>query len=260
MATRADKAGRSRADGRAAEKLRRQKMFIGVGGVALLGLVGFQLSGLIGSSSSAPLQATARSAPPPAVPVGKQSRGSSTGSPSPVPRSIARLEARDLFVPQISSGAGLTAVAGNSVTPKAPAVRGRGFVSKDPFVPQVTVPSAPRLSPATGSAVGGGTGSAPAGVQDGGTYIVVLGLIPGNDKASEKAAGRAVVAAKNAGLKDVTANDIMPGTSTGGAHFTVFTGPYPSAAMAHTELLRALRNGYPGAHTEQIPSSSGGGF
>ncbi len=85
-------------------------------------------------------------------------------------------------------------------------------------------------------------------------------MIPGGGGASEKAAAHDVVAAKNAGLRDVAADEAVPGTTRMGTHFTVYTGPYPSAAMAQPELVRALRNGYPTAHTQRLPASSGKGF
>ncbi len=86
-------------------------------------------------------------------------------------------------------------------------------------------------------------------------------LDPGRStRASEKAAARALVAAKNAGLKDVVANDSVPGTSGSAPHFTIYTGPYQYESSAQTELTRALRNGYPHAHAFKLPSSSGKGF
>jgi len=42
-------------------------------------------------------------------------------------------------------------------------------------------------------------------------YIVVIGTIPTKGPAGLKAAARAVVAARNAGLKDVVANKALPG-------------------------------------------------
>ena len=49
MAGGADSGGRARAQEREAAKVREQKIFVAVAGVALVGLVGFQLPGLLGS-------------------------------------------------------------------------------------------------------------------------------------------------------------------------------------------------------------------
>ena len=69
-----------------------------------------------------------------------------------------------------------------------------------------------------------------------------------------------MVAADNAGLKDVAANDAVPGESGSSAHFTVYTGPYSDEATAEAELVRALRDGYPRAHAQLLPTTSGKGF
>ena len=171
---------------------------------------------------------------------------------------VSRLQGRDLFVPQVSAAsAGLGATA-TPVSARGPSVRAKKFVVKDPFVAQVTVPTAPAASAAT-IPVAPSLPATPTDIQAGGSYIVILGVIAGTGDASRKAAARAIVAAKNAGLKDVTANANVPGTG-GKPHYTVFTGPYPSAAMAHFELVRALRNGYPHARTEQFSSAAKKGF
>ena len=142
-------------------------------------------------------------------------------------------------------------------TSQGPPVRAKDFVVKDPFVQQIKVPTAPVGPPA--QIRPSSPAPAPKATAQGapGAYIVIIGTIPGKGAAGLKAAARAVVAAKNAGLKDVVANDALPGAK---GTFTVFTGPYPSAAEAHTELVRALRNGYPHATTERLKTTPAGGF
>jgi len=261
MASTSERARRAAQD-REALKLRRQKMFIAVGGGALLVVVGFQLLPALfgGSGSSSPSKS---SAPPPATAAAKHvshSTGSGPLSSSGLPRSVARLAPRDLFVPQIVVSLGGAATPA-SKTPAGPAVRARHFVAKDPFVPQITPPAAtPATSSLTQTPTGEGSGSSPSQVSGGAGYIVVLATIPGTGIASQKAAERAVVAARNAGLKDVVANDAVPGSSGSAPHFTVYTGPYQFESTVQTELVRALRNGYPKARAQALPSSSGRGF
>jgi hypothetical protein len=261
MASASERARRAAQD-REALKVRRQKMFIGAGGVVLLGVVGFQLlpalTGGSGSSAKSPAVPPAAAVATPA----SQSTGSNTLS-SALPRSVERLAPRDLFMPQIvvvGSGDAPSAAAGGKVL-KGPSVRATNFVSKDPFVPQITPPAAtPATSSLTQTPSGEGSGSGQSQVSGGAGYIVVLASIPGTGIASERAAARAVVAAKNAGLRDVVANDAVPGSSGSAPHFTVFTGPYEFESTAQTELVRALRNGYPKAEARALPSSSGKGF
>ena len=255
MAAKANGKARRQNDDAGAAKKRSQLIVIAVGGVLLVALVGYQLPGLLGSSSPSGT-ADAATTPPPAVPVTKTAAG--TGSSSPVPAWIRVLGERDVFVPQVVvSTAGATA-ASAAVTPSPPPVRATGWVVKDPFVPQVGLPTAAAPTVTTPTPITRHVAPVPS-PQSGG-YIVVLEVISGSAVASEKAAAHEVVAAKNAGLRDVVANDAIPGTTRMGTHFTVYTGPYPSAAVAQPELVRALRNGYPTAHTQRLPASAGKGF
>lgn len=238
-------------------KVRRQKIFIGIGGGVLLVVVGFQFSGMIFSSSSGGSAASAPQASP-ATPIAQGSR--SSGSSSPVRHDIARLAQKDVFAPQITAaGTGLAPSGVLASTVSGPSVRAKNFVIKDVFNPQIKPPAA---TAATSSLVQTPTGSdsSPAQVDGTAGYIIVLATIPGVNGASQKAAARALVAAKNAGLKDVVANNSVPGTSGSAPHFTIYTGPYQYESSAQTELTRALRNGYPHAHAFKLPSSSGKGF
>lgn len=253
---------RAREQEREARKARRQKIFIAIGGVLLLVLVGVQLPSLLGSSSGAPSSSPASPTSPreAATAAVATSAGHGAGG-SLLPKTIARLTSRDIFMPQVSGGGeGVSAASSAGTTPRAPAVRGKDFVAKDVFVPQITPPAA---SSTTSSVLTSGQGSGQAtgpAVVGGAGYIVVLATIPGTGQSSQKAAAQALVAAKNAGLKDVVANNAVPGNSSSAPHFTVYTGPYQYIATAQTELVRALRNGYPNARTQQLPSSSGKGF
>ena len=256
MAARANGTARRGVEDAEAAKKRRQLIVIAVGGVALLGLIGFQvLPGLLGSSSPSGT-ANAATTPPAAVPVAKAA--GSTNSSSPVPAWIRAIRERDVFAPQVVVGAAgastITAAAG----PNPPPVRATGWVVKDPFVPQVAIAAAAAPSVTTAAPVTRRIAPVPS-AQSGG-YIVVLQVISGGGGASERAAAHDVVAAKNAGLRDVAADDAVPGTTRMGTHFTVYTGPYPSAATAQPELVRALRNGYPTAHTQRLPAGAGKGF
>ena len=144
-----------------------------------------------------------------------------------------------------------------------PAVRATHFVTKDVFVPQITVPaaSAATSSPVTSAGGAGSTAASPRAISGGGSgYIVAIASIPGIGTASRQAAARGVVAAQNAGLQDVAANDAVPGESGSSPHFTVYTGPYLTEATAKRELLRALHDGYPRAHAQLLPTSTGKGF
>ncbi len=260
MAGGAGGGGRARAQEREAAKVRKQKIFIAVAGVALLGLVGFQLPSLLGSSPSSGPSSTGSPAGV-AVPLSHGATGGAEASASPVPHSIARLAPKDLFLPQVSALAGEASPSAAGVSLSGPAVRLTHFVSKDVFDPQITPPAASQSTPSSiATATGTGSGGAPAPSSGGSGYIVVIGSIPGIGSASQKAAARGVVAADNAGLKDVAANDAVPGESGSGAHFTVFTGPYPTEAIARSELVRALRDGYPRAHAQLLPNTSGKGF
>jgi hypothetical protein len=255
MATKANGTARHQSDDAGAAKRRRQLLVIAVGGVLLVGLVGFQLPGLLGSSSPSGT-ADAATIPPPAVPITKPA--ARNGSASPVPAWIRAIGERDVFVPQVvvsTPGAKATAAA---VTPTPPPVRATGWVVKDPFVPQVAPPAAATPTATTAAPITRHVAPVPS--SQGGGYIVVLQVIAGGGSSSEKAAAHDVVAAKNAGLRDVGANDTVPGTTRLGTHFTVYTGPYPSAATAQPELVRALRNGYPTAHTQRLPARAGKGF
>jgi hypothetical protein len=259
MATASERARRAAQDSEAL-KVRRQKMFIGVGGGVLLVVVGFQLlPSLFGSSGSGSASKTSTQ---PAAAATPASLARTASAPSKLPRSVERLAPRDLFMPQIVvvSGGGSPAATGDKLL-KGPAVRTKNFVVKDPFIPQITPPAAtPATSSLTQTGAGGGSGSSRTEVSGGAGYIVVLATIPGTGLASEKEAARAVVAARNAGLKDVVANDAVPGSSGSAPHFTVYTGPYRFESSVQSELVRALRNGYPGAHAQALPSSSGKGF
>ena len=137
MAEGANSAARDRAESLEAAKARRQKIFIAVGGVALLGLVGFQLPGLFGSSSGS----GSSSAPPSAgvaVPsIAPRTPPDRAAPASPVPRSIARLapQGRLQAAGLGRRTGGAAAVVG--VTLKGPAVRTKDFVVKDVFIPQI---------------------------------------------------------------------------------------------------------------------------
>jgi hypothetical protein len=238
---------------------RRLKIFIAVGGVLLLGLVAFQLPGLLSSGSSthgsqatpSTVAAVAAAAPAPvsasaATPVDK------------LPRSIADTRARDVFAPQIATVGGTSASVTAQDTPRGPAVRAKDFVVKDVFAPQIAAPAATAASSTVIKTATGTTRVIPSAGSGG--YIVVLDSISGIGALSRNQAAHAVVAARNAGLKNVVANDAVPGQSGSGPHFTIYTGPWTTAGSAQSELVRALRNGYPRARSQQLPSSSGKGF
>jgi hypothetical protein len=251
------------AEDREAAKVRRQKIFVGCGGVLLLGVVAFQLPGLLGGSGSgSPTATPAAEAAPLATALAPLP--ASVGGVA-IPFWVRRLPPRDLFVPQVTvPGAAATSSSSGStvVIPKGPAVRAKHFVVKDPFAPQISLPTAPaatQVSGPTPPAPAPSVAPAPSGTA-GGSYIVVLATISGRGAPSRRLAAHAVVAARNAGLTKVVANDTIPGGTFEGPHFTVFTGPYTSAAQAHSELVRALRNGYPTAKSEHLSASSTQGF
>jgi hypothetical protein len=173
-----------------------------------------------------------------------------------LPYSVKRTPPRDLFLPLVSAGP-VDAAAPVAHTPQEPVVRPKDFVVKDPFVPQVKAPSTPIAPPVQGQSGSHVTAPKPTAPSSPSAYIVVIGTIAGKGNASLKAAARAVVAARNAGLKDVVANNALPGAK---GTFTVFTGPYSTAAEAHAELVRALRNGYPHATTQRLKTTPAGGF
>jgi hypothetical protein len=254
-------AGSSRrgAEDREAAKVRRQKIFVGIGGGILLVVVAVELlPALFGSSSSG-----SGSPAPTVAPVTQAVASGESGSSTPrIARSVARLATRDVFKPQLSASVGGgTGVAGTALTVKGPSVRLKKFVAKDVFIPQIkaaaATPASTSVSQATesqGSSASQSPGASGAG------FIIVVASVPGIGPASERAAARALVAARNAGLKEVTANDAVPGASGSAPHFTIYTGPYQFESTAQAELKRALRNGYPHARAQQLPSTSGKGF
>ncbi len=251
---------RERAENREAAKVRRQKIFVGIGGGILLLVVAFELlPALFGSSSgsSSGSGTTAAASATPAVPVAPSGSSSTTSLVSP---SVAHLKTRDLFKPQLSTSLGGGAGAAVTVTIKGPSVRAKKFVAKDMFIPQVNPAAATPASTPVEQAPGTQASSAGSPSKGSAGYIVVVASIPGIGSASEQAAARALVAARNAGLKEVVANDAVPGTSGSAPHFTVYTGPYQFVSTAQSELKRALTNGYPHAHAQQLPSTSGKGF
>ncbi len=249
-----------RAEDLEARRVRRQKIFVAVGAVVLLAIAGFEILPGVLSSSSANGSggSVSSSTPSPAAPAATPAVAvaSTTAGPK-LPYSVERTAPRDLFMPLVSAGPVSTAAAAALHTPADPAVRAKDFVVKDPFVPQIKPPSTPIAPPAQGRP--GSTAPAPKVIPQSapGAYIVVIGTITAKGPAGLRAAARAVVAARNAGLKDVVANDALPGAK---GRFTVFTGPYPTATEAQAELVRALRNGYPHATTERLKTTPAGGF
>jgi hypothetical protein len=242
----------SRADDRDAAKVRRQKIFIAAGGVLLLGILGFQFRGMVLGSGSGSSSSAAATLPPAAVPQ------ATPVVPAAAP-AVSHGKPRDLFVPGIADKNASQATT-TTTTPTPPPVRASNFVNKDVFIPQIVMATAPTAAPAVPALGGAASGGTPAAPGPGSTYVVVLGIIPGVGPASLKAAARAIVAAKNAGLKDVTANNNIPGTTKQGQHYTVFTGPYLEKSTADSELVRALRNGYPTARSQLVPGPMSGGF
>jgi hypothetical protein len=246
-----------RADDIAARRARRQKIFVAVGAVVLLAIVGFEVvPGVLSSSSSGGSAGTASSTPSAAVVTTAAVAVASTTGPK-LPHSVERTPARDLFMPLIMAGPVSAGVAAAPHTPNAPAVRAKHFVVKDPFLPQVKTPTTPIAPPVQGQSGSRAPAQKPTSQSAPAAYIVVIGTIPTKGQAGLQAAARAVVAARNAGLKDVVANNALPGAK---GTFTVFTGPYASAGEAHAELVRALRNGYPHATTERLKTTPAGGF
>jgi len=237
---------------------RRQKIFVAVGAVVLLGLLGFEVVPKLTSASGG--SGTSEAAPPLAVPLAKPAAPVTAAGPS-LPKGITRLAERDVFVPQVSAGGSAPSTT-HDVFPRAPAVRAKGFVVKDPFIAQVVVPAAPVAPVASASPVPFPDQTVPLPTKPTsiGTYIVVIAEITGTSHASQMAAARAVVAAKNAGLKDVVANDTLGPRTGPHAHFTVFTGPFTTASGLQTELQRAHRNGYPSAFSVKVTNTPIGGF
>jgi hypothetical protein len=243
----------ARAEEIAAARSRRQKIFVAVGGVVLLGLVGFQvLPGVLSSGSK-----NASTPPPAAVPQATPAVPVATPTEKAVKKSISRIAERDLFKPQIVTAGSSTNLT-SEIYPKAPAVRAKGFVVKDPFVPQIAVATAPVASAASTVLPQQTQVTSPS--PDSGTYIVVLGVIAGTGQSSQKEAARAIVAARNAGLKEVIANTTLGPRTGPKAHFTIFTGPYTTQSGLQAELQRARRNGYPGAYSQGVTGTPIGGF
>src|SRR3954454_16774152 len=131
-----------------ARRARRQKIFVAVGGVVLLGIVGFEvLPGVLSSSSSGSsgdaVTSAPASAPLTAAPAATRTVAVAVAVPTgpKLPHSVERAAPRDLFMPLVVAGAVKAAPALH--TPTAPAVRAKHFVVKDPFIPQVKAPSTP---------------------------------------------------------------------------------------------------------------------
>jgi SPOR domain len=243
MAGSAERTRASRVEGaRRAARDRRDRIILVVGGVALVAILAIEGPGTVKQltgSGSTPASAAAATSTPAVNP----HTGEAVAVDPASPARLAHFDARDVFVPQVSSDDTTGGGIGATVVPKAPDVRARDFVAKNPFIPQI---SAPASTPSTnGSGVPGST-SAESTTTGSGSFIVVLG-----SASDQRTAARAIVAAKNAGLKNVAAaKGVLPSSKNGA--FTVFTGPYPSPAEAQSWLVRATKDGYPNAVTRKI--------
>ncbi len=243
----------SRESAQLAAKVRRQKIIVGAGGVLLVALLAIQGPGTLkklsgGSSAQPPLPPAAIAHTKPAVAV-RASRVAAT------PARLRRFAATNLFVPQVAATAATT---GNPTTgmsiASGPKVRTKNFVVKDPFDPQIEMPTGAVAATAVMSTVAQGEASVSSPSTDTGTYTVVIASVPA--ARGPEAGARAVRTAQNSGLKDVF---LTPPANGRKGHFTISTGPYSSSA-ANRELIRALRNGYPNAYIRKLSSTPGGGF
>ena len=175
-------------------------------------LVGFQLPGLLGSSS--PSGTADRRHDSPTCRARRDSRSSQTASSSPVPRWIRAIgRAGTSSFPRSSSSA-RPAAARQRPRPQPRAVRpsGQPTASSRTLRPPDRAaggPSRPRPSPHPRRSP---VMSHPPAAGRAAATSSSCSSIPGiGGGASEKAAARGVVAAENAGLQDVAANDAVPG-------------------------------------------------
>ena len=173
-----------------------------------------------------------------------------------------QLAPRDLFVPQVSAGRRRARRRAPAPPPEArPPCARRTSSSR--------IRSCRRSRPvgARRTARRDRTGGAPARRRrrrrtsaPAARYIVVLGAIAGNGPASRKAAARAVVAAKNAGLKDVVANDAVPADEAR-SRLHGLHRPVPDAGGQAADRARARApQRLPGRARPRGSEHPGGGF
>lgn len=230
---------RAKEAGRVAKE-RREKIALGFGILILAGLLAFEgpkmLNALQGSSpapASTPAQTTAHASRPAAA------------TPKPVSlEALRNYKPKDPFVPQVgavSESASATSVS----TAKAPAVRKKHFVAKDPFVQQIQAAApaavfAPGVTSSHSTAAAGGVGS----------IIVILASV--SQQQGRLAAEKAAVGARAKGIPhvDVVLSSNYPTLRRG--FFAVYSGPYPTLdrALAMLQTVRSL--GYVGAYTRRL--------
>ncbi len=219
-----------------AEKERRQKIVLAVGGGILLLLLALEgpktLHALRGS---APVTASAPAAPVPS------SSAPSAAAPRPVSlKALSRFRAKDPFVsqvgPQTSATTGIAPV-------RPPAVRVSHFVAKDPFLQQLTLSGA-TANPGDPAPTPGGTAAGS------GHYIVILTSIPLSDGRSS--AARAARTAREGGISSVRIVDSSSYATLRAGYFAVYSGPYATLDRA-LEALGSIRGqGYDSAYTRRL--------
>ncbi len=240
---------RQREDAKVEAKSKRDKIILAVGGVVLLVVLAIEVPGLLSSgSSSTPPPAPA----PAATPSAPAAAGAGAVTPASVRaalREIARLPSKDPFKPQLLANSASTG--GAPAIPKAPAVRAKHFVLKDPFKVQIGQASGSALAPIatpppvtptpTTHKVKTSSSSAQSG------YIVILRSL--DTKAS---AQQEVKKAKAQGLQGASILYSSKYTTLRRGYWVVYLSTYPTVAAADAGLQEAHSHGYASAYRRPI--------
>jgi hypothetical protein len=223
-----------------AARVRREKLLLGAGILALAGLLALEgpktLNSLEGKSSA------------PSSAMSTNTTGSPTAkAPAPTSlKALSKLQAKDPFAQQLA-GSGTQSPGATSLTP--PAVRDSHFVQKDPFVQQVGAPAVSSVAVVTPVAAPKVAPVRPLSSVGSGIIVIVASVPVGRGQAvAEKAATQAQ--AKGVKAVHVALSSAYKTLRTG--YFAVYTGPYSTLAAAVKELASVRRLGFVSAYTRRL--------
>jgi hypothetical protein len=212
-----------------AAKQRRQKIFVGVGVVILVGVLAYEIPHTLKLLNGQPASAPARSSTP--------------ASPTH-PGSSARKALR-------GTGRGSDPFVARGVTDEDSTV-GAALPGRDPFASpsqqtSVSVPVAPTSKPLPKQIVIGTPGKGRHAVHG---WIVILASIPTGEGRS--AADGFARAARAGGLNSVAVLNSSNRRPLRGGYWVVYTGPYPTlgAVVSHAAAVHSV--GYRGAYIREL--------
>jgi SPOR domain len=242
---------------RSVARARREKVMLGVGVLVLAVLLAVEGPKTLkrvqgGSSSPAPATATTTTAP----------QQTATTSSAADLKTIAKLPAKDPFVPQLGTN-GTPSPGPTLATP--PRVRTAHFVAKDLFRQQLGVTASasaasapalatpPKVSPVKSAAK---STSAPKVVKvvpltsvGNGTVVIVASVAVSQGQA---AADKAAAQARSRGVTNVHVALSSASSTQRTGYFAVYTGPYSTSAAASKALGSVGKAGYTSAYTRHL--------